>query len=219
MTSPPNLLTNSTDVKRPSVDDLREEQKVGLISSSKPSRLQNFSASLWTSLYLGVHSSLDKDYRRFLVEENATSIQIREESSAEAVLRALSCQDPQTLDDGMTLQLGAQIATCLNDFGDPALEDFARLALRGTAPPAALSHAMRWIARLSDPSSAPERVLMLARSLEAPSDVVRDGAALGLVALGDPAAIFALDAAIDRETNTSLRKDLQQAAAYLRSKS
>jgi hypothetical protein len=220
MIAPLDPLESSTDVMS-SVDDLRGEEKIVFVPSGKPSRLQNLSASVWTSFYLGVRSSLDKDYHRFAFErlENATSIQIREESSAQAVLHALSYQDPQTLDDGMTLQLGAHIAKCLRDFGDAALEDLARLALRGAAPPDALSHAMRWVARLSDPSSAQERLLMLTRSLEAPTDVVRDGAALGLVALGAPAAIAALDAAIDRETNISLRRDLQQAAAYLRSKS
>jgi hypothetical protein len=206
---------------------LPSEQQVIIVppesarATAGSTRLQLLSATVFTAIYLSVQSALEKQHGMRTLDrvENATAISAPEQSCTPAVLGALNAQPVSELEDGMTRQLGAQIATCIGDFGAAALEDLARVALRDQAPPEALSHAMRWVGRLSDPRTFQERLLMLTRSLEAPSDIVKDGATLGLVALGSAAAIPALDAAIAREKNTSLREDLLQAAAYLRSKS
>jgi hypothetical protein len=203
--------STSTD---PPLDLPLEDQFVVIPGGS--SRIQKFSVSVVTAFWLGVQSAIEKQPRLTLDHpENAISTQERRERSILDVLRS---QPSEEFLDGMTLHLGSQIAACITDLGQSVLADLARIALRDEADPDALSHAMRWVGRLADPQSFQERLLALTRSLEAPSDIVRDGAALGLVALGSPAAIPALDAAVGRESNASLQEDLRQAATYLRSK-
>lgn len=188
---------------------------------------QKLSSSLVGALYLGVHSAFGAASRLNVpsslswVEraENATDATVASEVACEeSVLEALNSQKPEDLSDGMTPRLGVKIATCLQTFGDASLVNIAAAALRGTADPDALSHALRWIGRLRDQETFHGRLLLLTRTLEAPSAIVRDGAGLGLVELGSRAALPALTAAIDKEANNSLREDLEQVAAYLRSR-
>ena len=211
--------TSSTDATS-EADALPQEEQVRIIPGGKASRLQNLTVSVLTAFYFGAQSASEKQPPRAMLErlENETAIVIREVSGAQAVDAVLKAQSLEDLHDGMTLKLGAHIAAYLSEFGDTALEDLARVALQAAAHEEALSHAMRWIGRLSTRQSAHSSVLMLSRSLEAPSAVVRDGAALGLVDVGSPAALQALEAAIGRETIPALREDFEQAARYLRTR-
>lgn len=186
--------------------------------------VQRLSSSLVTALYLGVHSAFGPTTRLNLstsfgwierVENATTALIVSDVASKQAILEALNCQSPEELQDGMTARLGVKLAACLRNFGDACLANLATVALQGEADPDALSHVLRWVGRLPDRESIQGRLLLLIRALEAPSAIVRDGAGLGLVELGSRAAIPALTAAIARETNASLRDDLEQAAAHL----
>jgi hypothetical protein len=183
--------------------------------------LQKFSASFISAIYLGVSSALEENRSSGSAQriENATSglLEIYK-SSHQVILEALSSQPVDELQDGMTAQLGSRLARSLRDFGSSGFADLTVIALKGEAHPEALSHAMRWIGRLADPETFHARLLALVRSLEAPSATVRDGAALGLVELGSTDALPAVTAAMVREPNPALRQDLEQVAAYLRSK-
>lgn len=188
------------------------------------SRLLKLSSSFVTAFYLGVHTAvsqanLSSSLSVMEVAENATSrSSVPDDSSRQAILEVLSCQPPEELQDGMTVELGMKLAACIRDFGDACLADLAVIALKGQADPDALSHALRWVGRLPDPASFHGRGSLLIRALDAPSAVVRDGAGLGLVELGLPAAVPALTAAISRESHSLLRQDLEQARAYLSSR-
>jgi len=97
-----------------------------------------------------------------------------------------------------------QITSCIQRFGETSLSHLATTALRGSADPEALSHALRWVGRLRDDETFHGRLPRLTRTPEAPSEIVRDGAGLGLVEFGSPAALPVIKAAIVREPNRSL---------------
>lgn len=210
-------ITTSTDVA--SAGELPREERLFVIPPLT-SRLQKLSASVISAVYFGVNSALEDNLPSGSAQriENATSglLEIYE-SSRQVILDALSSQPVDELQDGMTAQLGMRLARSLRDFGGSGLAELTVVVLRGEAHPEALSHAMRWVGRLVDPESFHARLLALVRSLEAPSATVRDGAALGLVELGSPDALPAVTAAIGREPNPALRRDLERVAAYLRS--
>lgn len=127
----------------------------------------------------------------------------------------LSCMQPEELEDGMTLRLGIRLATCLDRHGELCLTELAGFAMGNRLNPEIMSHALRWIGRISSPATLNSRLALLVRALEAPSPTVRDGAALGLVEIGSPVGVQALHSAIARERNPVLREDLEQAAEYL----
>lgn len=210
------LPISSTDISSSTGDLTREEQIVVIPSGG--SQWQRLSASLVAACYLGVRSAVASPVRASVaLFENSTST-TWSIPSYHTVLKALTSQPVEELQDGMTLRLGTALMRCMRDLGDVSFVDLAQIALKGDANPEALSHALRWIGRMADPETFQQRLLVLARALEAPSPVVRDGAALGLVELGSPAATPALDTAIGRESNEALRQDLEQAATYLRAK-
>jgi len=206
----------SSDIS-PSRGNLPREEDFRVIGPA--SRLQTLSAALVTAIVFGVHPAIEDRSAsvKLVTVDNATTTP-REVSSKQAVREALN-QPIEELADGMTLGLGAKLIAGVQDYRDSFLTDLATTALRGEAHPEALSHALRWIGRLLDPQSFQERLLVLIRALDAPSTIVRDGAGLGLVELGSASALPALEAAVRRERNASLREDLARATGYLRSKS
>jgi HEAT repeats len=134
------------------------------------------------------------------------------------LMETLSCMPPDELEDGMTLRLGTSLAACLDQHGELCLTELAEFAMANRLNPDSISHALRWIGRISSPATLNSRLALLIRTLEAPSPTIRDGAALGLVELGSPVAVQALRSAIARERNLVLREDLEQAADYLTTK-
>src|SRR5215470_11737203 len=110
-----------------SSDVLPNEQSLVVVQGGTKARpTQSFSASLYTALYLGFQCAIEprhvaiNESRHVLITsdmQNSSSL-IQETSSSRAVLDALNFQAPDELYDGMTLQLGVQIATCLQQYGD-----------------------------------------------------------------------------------------------------
>jgi len=139
----------------------------------------------------------------------------RDEVVQHALMNALTCMPTDEIQDGMTLPLGIGIASCVKDFGELGLGKLASLTATAAVDAEVLSHALRWIGRLEDNESFHGRLRLLIRVLASPSTTVRDGAALGLVELGSPLAVRALEEAASNEANESLREDLEQAANYL----
>ena len=74
---------------------------------------------------------------------------------------------------------------------------------------------LRHLGGINDPRSRSERLLLLQEFLTHSSRWIRDGAALGLILLGESAARVSLQRAIDRERLPDLKADLSKALSYL----
>lgn len=179
---------------------------------------------LVTAVYLGVRpvilderTDVDPRIWGWVATSNGTSLKRSTGEVIEHSLsRALSSMSTYEIQDGMTLPMGLALASWLHDFGERGLGRLASIAITAEGNSEALSHALRWIGRMGDPSSIYGRLRLLIGVLKASSATVRDGAALGLVELGSPLAIGPIEEAALRETNQSLRRDLEQAAEYLK---
>lgn len=114
------------------------------------------------------------------------------------------------VEDGMTATLGRRIMQVVVKYGKTAVSEVEKIILSEGISPAIASHTLRWLGRINDPKSFRERLELLTKSLRLSSPLARDGAALGLAALGSPAAIPALRAAVERERLSGLRTDLQR---------
>ena len=143
----------------------------------------------------------------------------RDEVIEESLRNILCCMPAHELEDGMTWPLGIGLAAWFEDFGETGLAKLASVAVTNKSNLESLSHALRWIGRIDNPDSVQARLRLLIGLLNAPSGTVKDGAALGLVELGSPLAIAPLENAARTETNTSLQRDLEQAAEYLKQSS
>lgn len=114
------------------------------------------------------------------------------------------------IEDGMTSDLGDKIIRLVKVHKDLATHLLAAIIHSKQVPPDALSHALRWIGRMKDDKTFHERLWLLRNCLKSSSPIIRDGAALGLAALGSPQAIPSLRQAIKNEKLPSLRLDLVQ---------
>lgn len=131
------------------------------------------------------------------------------------VLRCLEGAAAEELEDGMTADLGNNLTSLVRRFGERAVVAIGAVTSSGKVAPEVISHVLRWLGRMQDPRSFQLRFWLLKRDLISHSPVVRDGAALGLAALGSPLAIAALREAIERERLRGLRRDLQQVLEQL----
>ena len=122
------------------------------------------------------------------------------------------------LEDGMTDDLGTNIAALVMRHKDLAIRLMGAIIFSNQVPADVLSHSLRWIGRIKDEETFHERLWLLRSSLKSSSAVIRDGAGLGLAALGSPRAIPSLRQAIKRENLPSLRADLEQVLRRLESK-
>lgn len=145
-----------------------------------------------------------------LKNRNVTS-PLQEAGVAERELLAgLDGMRAEEIEDGMTSALGAIITGSLEKYGGFAMEAVGSIISAEKVDPEIMSHVLRWLGRMKHPESFGSRLGLLRHSLLSSSPVIRDGAALGLAALGSPLAVAALRAAIQREGLPELRKDLEQ---------
>ena len=79
----------------------------------------------------------------------------------------------------------------------------------GRTPPIIAAELLKELGRIRDAGSHVARRWVLARGLSMSSPFVRDGAALGLARLADPAALQYLRKSIDAEPSAEIRADLQ----------
>lgn len=124
----------------------------------------------------------------------------------------------EELEDGMTNALGERVVDLVEKYNASAIMALASIISSEKVAPEVLSHSLRWLGRMKSPGSFRARLWLLRHSLLSSSPVIRDGASLGLAALGSPLAVPSLRAAIQRERSLQLRKDMKQVLDYLESK-
>lgn len=158
--------------------------------------------------------------RAFLTDRDLEEAEI-ENQRANLHAEIMACFAGTTtgeLEDGMTGDLGSGIAELLRAHKDLAIRLLAALIYSKQVPEEALSHALRWIGRIKHEETYRERLWLLRNCLKLSSPVIRDGAGLGLAALGSPQAIPSLREAIEMEKIPSLREDLEKVLRRLESK-
>jgi hypothetical protein len=79
----------------------------------------------------------------------------------------------------------------------------------GRTTPIIAAEVLKELGRLRNDASHASRLWVLERALNQPSPYIRDGAGLGLAALGDPNAIPYLRRAVENDPNAQTRADLQ----------
>jgi hypothetical protein len=118
-------------------------------------------------------------------------------------------------EDGMETDFSRGLVSLVKKYGNLAMGEISYLITCGRVAEEVASEALRWLARIDDASTYGWRLWVLEKSLSSKSPVVRDGAALGLVSMGDVHAIPHIRKAIDKETITELLYDLQGALKEL----
>jgi len=118
-------------------------------------------------------------------------------------------------EDGMETDFSRELVSLVKKYGNLAMGEISYLITCGRVAEEVASEALRWLARIDDASTYGWRLWVLEKSLSSKSPVVRDGAALGLVSMGDAHAIQHIRKAIDQETITELLYDLQGALKEL----
>jgi HEAT repeats len=116
----------------------------------------------------------------------------------------------EDIEDGMTATLGERISILIRFRGSKAIEELKVLISSNSISPSLASHTLRWLGRIKEAASFDLRLALLCENLRSKSPVVRDGASLGLAALGSPKAIPDLQNAIKHEKLPGLRADMEQ---------
>ncbi len=121
----------------------------------------------------------------------------------------------ESFEDGMESVFSMRLRVLIFSYGIKALERFLRLVENDTVAAEVVSEGLRLIGRIRNQTTRSYRLWLLAKFLEHRDPIVRDGAALGLVELGDSEGAKYIRAAIKRETNPMLKDDLELALGEL----
>lgn len=123
--------------------------------------------------------------------------------------------EEQYFEDGMESDFSRELVSLIKKYGNLAMSEIAYLITYGRVDNEVASEALRWLGHIDDPLTYGWRLWILEKSLSSNSPIVRDGAGLGLASMGDAHAIQYIKKAIERETITELRYDLQGALEEL----
>jgi hypothetical protein len=170
------------------------------IPSYKPQAYMQAEASTVEDVEQSPSSVIQRELTRY-VEKN---IDILFESAEELYF-----------EDGMETDFSRELVSLVKKYGNLAMGEIGYLVIYARVDEEVISEALRWLARTNDPSTYGWRLWILEKSLSSKSPSVRDSAALGLVFMRDAHAIPYIKKAIEQETITELRYDLQGALKEL----
>lgn len=164
--------------------------------------------------------AVSHQFGSFITELNdrasSTSEYAIPESLKSGVNTIFGAASEENFESGVESEFSRKLLLIIEKYGELAIRALGLGILANEWNPEVISEALRWIARIADPSTYASRLWLLERSLFSPHSRIRDGAALGLASLDDPSAIPYLEAAIAREPIRELRGDLEQALDQLR---
>jgi hypothetical protein len=121
----------------------------------------------------------------------------------------------EEFEDGMESEFSRELESLVTIYGSASKPILARLLDDAEISPRVWAEALRWLGRLHDPASHEARLWVLEKGLSSMFPIVRDGAALGLSSMDDPAAIPYLQRAVDSEVIAELRTDMEQILSQL----
>ncbi len=147
---------------------------------------------------------------QFLWAESATAKEKKEEEIESKVFALFEAADAEVFEDGIENRFSQDLISLITSLGNAAVKSVADIIISGHANPEVASEALRWIGRLDNPQSSSNRLWLLESCLNCDSAKTRDGAILGLASMDDPKAIPYIKNAMERETLSELKKDMQQ---------
>jgi len=114
-------------------------------------------------------------------------------------------------EDGMNTEFSRQLIEFINKYQNKALECISDyIFTENIADSEIKGEIFRWLGHIEDEKTYLKRLEILGKGLlNCKSILERDGAYLGLSYLYDPKAIVYLNEAIQKETNDSLKYDIQ----------
>jgi hypothetical protein len=129
--------------------------------------------------------------------------------------RLFESAEEQYFEDGMESDFSRELVSLVKKYRNLVMGEISYLITCGRVDEEVASEALRWLGRIDDTSTHGWRLWVLEKSLSSKSPVVRDGAALGSVYMGDAHAMQYIKKAIEQETIAELRYDLQGALKEL----
>jgi len=143
-----------------------------------------------------------------LASENATaSVQAIADPNPQVQL-AFHAAAEEDFEAGLESRFSRRLAFLLARYGPAAIMPIGHMIASERTSDQVKWEALRVLGQVDSPSTHDQRRRILQRTLLDPSRWVRDGAALGLSWMEDPAAIPALEKAIDQEPTEELRRNL-----------
>ncbi|HUS59173.1 MAG TPA: HEAT repeat domain-containing protein [Planctomycetota bacterium] len=121
----------------------------------------------------------------------------------------------ERFEDGMESDFSRQLESAIRQYGLQAICEIDHLINGAQSGAEVASEALRWIGLLSHPPTHKYRLWVLKKSLSSESPRIRDGALLGISFLDDPEAIDALREAIQKESQTELKLDMERVLQQL----
>ena len=121
----------------------------------------------------------------------------------------------EIFEDGMESDFSRNLVALIEQHQEPAIAALAELIAGDEVNAEVASEALRWVVHIENPATHQARLTLLEHSLSAPSARVRDGAALGLASMDDPASIDSVQEAINHECIEQLRQNLEQVLEQL----
>jgi len=151
-------------------------------------------------------STVGDDY-----EQSSSTIMQRELTRhvEDAINHLFESAEEQYFEDGMGSDFSRELVSLIKKYGNLPMSEITYLITHDRVDKEVASEALRWLGRIDDPSTYGSRLWVLEKSLSSKSPLVRDGAALGLASMRDAHAVQYIRKAIERETITELRYDLQ----------
>jgi hypothetical protein len=150
-----------------------------------------------------------------LVPESSTAQKRQPARVEESVQAAFRAAEDEVFEDGADSVFSEELSRLVRRYGAVSVSVVAHLLSSPRTNVEVAAQALRSLAEIKHSASHDQRLWLLETGLEHASSWVRDGAALGLASLDDPAAIRALEEAIEREEVEELRQDMEKVLAGL----
>jgi hypothetical protein len=143
---------------------------------------------------------------------------VSNESALSAQVRGLiELAKDEVFEDGIESGFVKGLSALVEAHRERGLSMIMNTIERGETNAEITTEVLLWLGRLTDPSTHEERLKVLEQFLQNSSARVRDAASTALASMDDPKALPALKVAIERESVSDLRKDMQQVLAQLES--
>ena len=139
----------------------------------------------------------------------------RPRTIADQIERLFVTARSQEFEDGMETRFSRGMLAAIREHGSGAVEVMAYLIAYEKTTPEVASEALRWLGRCDDRETHRYRRWLLERSLTSASSVIRDGALIGLAALGDAHAVQPIRDAIEDEPVSELKREMAFVAELL----
>ena len=140
----------------------------------------------------------------------SSSLQTAADQLIKRLDELLRIGEEQAFEEGINDPFTQELEWLVGHYASQVLQPLAQRLAAESIDPVVAAHIFRLLGRIDASATRAERRQILVQGLFSRSARVRDGAALGLATLDDPAAIPYLRTAVDRERVAEVRADLEQ---------